>query len=532
MKAQKSKDAIKYLQKAIKDYPKFVSAYNALGLAYVDQEDSRAKAEFETATKLDARFPASFLNLGMLALSANDFAGADSYLGQAASLSPNDATILCALAFAQNGSREFEQRLQTARRVHGLEHRGMANVHYLAANAAMNLNDFAAVQSELTVFLAEDPTNPLAPVARKNLDVLVKRSPSAQGGMQSAGNAEVVQTFPNSEHLQAELKEVGDEPIGTADPNGTPEASLSTSTASGPATVVAAHAVPAMPRGMFTIRKAVDETALFFAVSDHGHMINDLDLSDIQIRDDNKLPEKIMQFSPQSKLPLRLGLLIDTSGSVQDRFAFEKRAAEKFLDKVLNHDLDLGFVVGFNSENTVTQDFIAEQAKLAEGIESLKNGGGTALFDALSLASLKLAAYPESERVAKVLVVLSDGEDNSSHRSLKQAIADAEGTGVTIYTVSTTEHLRPETDADNILQVLAERTGGESIFSGDMHMLDKSLDRLRELIRSRYLVVYRPADFVPNGKFRAIRLTAEKKGERLQVHVRKGYTARLEAETN
>jgi Ca-activated chloride channel homolog len=148
------------------------------------------------------------------------------------------------------------------------------------------------------------------------------------------------------------------------------------------------------------------------------------------------------------------------------------------------------------------------------------------------LASLKLAAYPESERVAKVLVVLSDGEDNSSHRSLKQAIADAEGTGVTVYTVSTTEHLRPETDADNILQVLAERTGGESIFSGDMHMLDKSLDRLRELIRSRYLVVYKPADFVPNGKFRAIRLTAGKKGEHLQVHVRKGYTARLEAETN
>ena len=101
---------------------------------------------------------------------------------------------------------------------------------------------------------------------------------------------------------------------------------------------------------------------------------------------------------------------------------------------MLNGTSDLGFVEGFSDETLITQDFTAASADLGKGIDMLTNGGGTALFDAVSLACWKLAAYPEQERVARVLVVLSDGEDNSSHRSLKQAIQDAEAAGVTVYT--------------------------------------------------------------------------------------------------
>jgi VWFA-related protein len=276
----------------------------------------------------------------------------------------------------------------------------------------------------------------------------------------------------------------------------------------------------------------VDETALFFAVSSHGHMVSDLDLSNIQIRDNNKPPEKVLQFVPQSKLPLRLGLLIDTSGSVQSRFSFEKHAASKFLEKVLNGISDLGFVAGFSGDTTITQDFTAEPAALGKGVETLANGGGTALFDAVSLACWKLAAYPEQERVARVLVVLSDGEDNSSHRSLKQVIEDAETKGVTIYTVSTSENTDARTDADRVLQLLAERSGGESMFPGDMIALNKSLERLRDLIRSRYLIAYKAAGFEPNGKYRTIHIDAEKDGKHLQVHARKGYYARVETPNN
>jgi len=543
MKEQNHKQAIIHLQKAIAAYPKFVLAHNTLGLAYLDQQDSRAKSEFETGAKLDDKFPGSFLNLGMLALSANDFAAADLNLERAASLNPKDVKILSALAFAQNGNQQYAQTLETAVHVHALDHRGMANVHYIAAAAAMSLKDNDTIAHELTLFLAEDPTNPLAPVARKNLDILARQKNAAApapgggaGGLQAAAVSPDVQrpqTFPNSERLAAQLNAVKDEPAAAACENCSTASDTNTVAANAnPAPISSLAPGVAGGPGIWTIHKVVDETALFFAVSSHGQMVNDLQSSDIQIRDDDRPPQKILQFIPQSKLPLRLGLLIDTSGSVQDRFSFEKRAAGKFLQKVLNGTTDLGFVVGFSSDANVSQDFTAEAKDLKTGIDRLSNGGGTALFDAVSFACWKLAAYPETERVAKVLVVVSDGEDNSSHRSLKQSIEEAESSGVTIYTLSTSEGAGVKSDADKVLQVLADRSGGDSMFPGDLMALDKSLDKLRDLIRSRYLVAYRAVDFAPDGKYHRIRISAEKGGKRLQVHARKGYYARLAAPQN
>jgi VWFA-related protein len=217
---------------------------------------------------------------------------------------------------------------------------------------------------------------------------------------------------------------------------------------------------------------------------------------------------------------------------VHDRFSFEKHAATKFVEKMLSGASDLGFIAGFSEETTVTQDFSSEPDELGKGIERLANSGGTALFDAVTFACRKLAAYPESERVARVLVILSDGEDNSSHSSLKQSIQMAEKTGVTIYTVSTREDRGDKTDADRVLEVLAERTGGEAMFPGDIMTLGKSFDKLHELIRSRYFIAYKPADFQPNGSYRTISVTAEKDGKRLQVRARKGYRARQVATPN
>ncbi len=273
----------------------------------------------------------------------------------------------------------------------------------------------------------------------------------------------------------------------------------------------------------------VDEVAVFFGVTSGGHIVNGLELNDIRVRDDNRPPEKVLQFTPQSKLPLRIGLLIDTSGSVQPRFAFEKQAAAKFLQQMLSNSADLGFVAGFADSLNVTQTFTGDRDQLGKAAEKLTNGGGTALFDAVSRACWMLAAYPEHERVARVLVVLSDGEENASHTSLRQTIRDVEATGVTVYTISTKEGQSVTTEADKVLKTLAERSGGEAFFPGDMPTLSKSFDRLRDEIRSRYLIAYRPADFEANGKYRTIAITAEKDGKHLQVHARKGYHARVEA---
>jgi VWFA-related protein len=539
MKAQHSNEAIKHLQRAIDIYPKFVSAHVGLGLAYLDQDDKpHARSEFEVASKLDPKFPGSFLNLGLVAVSMNDFETAQAELEKAASLRPKDPRILSTLAYAQNGSHQYKLVLETAQRVHALNHKGMANVHYVAASAAMSLKDFAAMERELNHFLGEDPTNAFAPVARQNLATLAHNNAVRAGSAATPSQTPILvassrpQTFPNSDRLKAQLNSLGDQSAGgpcedcdtLADAGtNTNSEGLNSGAALPPSTTLPTAS------GAWTIRTNVDQVTLFFTVSSHGHMVNDLDRSNIKILDDSKLPEQIEQFTPQSKLPLRLALLVDTSGSVRDRFSFEKHAAAKFLEKVLSGTSDQGFVAGFSEDITVTQDFSSDAKELGKGIEELTNGGGTALFDAVSFACQKLAAYPESERVARVLVVLSDGEDNSSHTTLKQSIRIAEQTGVTIYTVSTREDRGDETDADRVLKALAEHSGGEAMFPGDIFTLGRSFDKLRDLIRSRYFVAYKPADFQPNGSYRAISVIAERDGKRLQVRARKGYHARLSA---
>jgi Ca-activated chloride channel homolog len=538
--AQNSKEAMKHFRKAIADYPRFVLAHIGLGLACVDQEDTVcAKSEFEAAAKLDDKFAGSFLHLGQLALSLNDFGTAQTALEKAASLCPTDAKVLSRLAYAQHGTHEFRHALETVHRIHALDHKGMANVHYVAASAALALNDFGTMERELGFFIGEDPTNAFAPVARQNLDALTRNKAvrtAAAGGPEHATTIVTTlpsHTFPNTERLKAELTALGDEVDDENCDECDTLAEANTSTVLGNSSGVSDVPVGRPARvGAWTIRKSVDQVALFFAVSSHGKTVNNLEASDFQILDDNKPPEKIVQFAPQSKLPLRLALLVDTSGSVHDRFSFEKRAATKFVEKMLSSSSDLGFTAGFAHEVTVTQDFSSEPGELAKGIENLTIGGGTALFDAVSFACWKLAGYPGGERVARVLVILSDGEDNSSHSGLKQSIQTAEETGVTIYTVSTRQDIGVKTDADKVLEALANRSGGEAMFPRDMHSLGSSFNKLHELIRSRYFIAYKPAEFQPNGNYRTISVTAEKNGKRLKVRARKGYHARLEARHN
>jgi len=534
LKAQHSKEAIAHLQKAIHVYPSFVSAHVGLGLAYLDQEDAvLARTEFEKAAKLDQKFPGSFLNLGLVALSLNDFTTAQSELEQAASLRPKDPRILSTLAYAQNGTHQYHQTLDTAQRVHALEHKGMANVHYLAASAAMSLNDFETMERELDFFLSEDPTNAFAPVARQNLvalthNKLVRAADSTNPPQTTTLVASLrPQTFPNTERLEAQLSAVGNESDASVCEDCGAVAELAPTMADGSSNATPIPGLSTRSAAAWTIRANVDQVTMFFSVSSHGRMVNDLQQSDVRILDDNKPPERVVQFSPQSKLPLRLALLVDTSGSVQNRFAFEKHAATQFVEKMLNGTSDLGFIAGFSEKTTVTQDFTGQQAELGIGIEKLANGGGTALFDAVSYACEKLAAYPEDQQVARVLVILSDGEDNSSNGALKRSIRAAELSGVAIYTVSTRGGVGDKSDADRVLEMLAERSGGDAIFPDNILTLGKSLDKLHDLIRSRYFVSYKPADFMPNGSYRTISVSAEKGGKHLLVRARKGYHTRI-----
>jgi Ca-activated chloride channel family protein len=525
LKHGKPTESVAHLQKAIKRYAKFVSAHNYLGLAYeTNSNEELARLEFTTAATLDPKFPRSFINLGRLELSQKNFEAAAMDLAKGAAFDPRDAQLLTTLTYAQHGAHEYKQAIETAVRVHQLDHKGLANVHYIAAACAIALGDFPTIQHEFELFVQEDPTNPLAPNARRNLEMLAAHNRREAARMSPGTPTSETISLANSESLRTQLAGLGDENSddNCADCGGAPSSGDAANSAS-------ASEGTAGTRG-YIFRSSVDEVGVFFSAAKHGHNVTDLQLSDIQVLDAGQAPQKVLQFVPQSKLPLHLALLIDTSGSVTQRLSFEKKAAAEFVRRMMNNSSDLAFVAGFSNTAEVTQDFTSDLDELSAGIDKLVDHGGTALFDAASFACWKLAAYPERDRVANVLVVLTDGEDNSSHNTLAQAIRDADTTGVTIYTISTAEHTSPTTEADKILMAMAERSGGNALFPGDIMSLRQSFSKLRDLIRSRYLISYIPADFVPNGKYRPIHIVAKEKGHRLQVHARKGYYARLAAQ--
>jgi VWFA-related protein len=279
----------------------------------------------------------------------------------------------------------------------------------------------------------------------------------------------------------------------------------------------------------WVLHKSVDEVALFFAATDHGRSVSDLTQQEVSIRDDHQVPAAVIGFRNQSELPLRLGLVIDTSESIVDRFSFEQGAAAGFLQKVLINKDDLAFVVGFSNAVLMVQDFTADQSQISHAVGQLAPAGGTALWDAVAYASHKLASRVESEPVAKILVVISDGNDNSSKTSLKEAIEAAERGEVIVYTISTAESMSDSSGpsvGDHALRILSEQSGGSAFTPGSVRSLNRSLAELQEVIRSRYLLSYKPAGFQPDGRYRSIDIDVQKSGRKLRVYARKGYYAR------
>ncbi|HJT69867.1 MAG TPA: VWA domain-containing protein [Terriglobales bacterium] len=278
------------------------------------------------------------------------------------------------------------------------------------------------------------------------------------------------------------------------------------------------------PNSIITIKSHVNEVnVLFIATDKHGKFVRDLNQKDFNILDDHKPPQSIVRFSQETDLPLQIGLLIDTSGSIHGRFQFEQDAAAGFLQHTIRPHYDHAFVMGFNARNKVAQDFTDNVGLLSVGIQHLEDGGGTALYDAIYSACKDKLLKDDSDRpVRRALVIVSDGEDNQSEHTLNQAIWMAERAQVIIYTISTDDSgliLR----GDKILQQVSDATGGRAFFPFKMKDIKSSFSAIEDELRSQYIISYHPADFETDGRFRPIEITALKKD--LQVRARKGYFA-------
>ncbi|MDR3751348.1 MAG: VWA domain-containing protein [Terracidiphilus sp.] len=274
-----------------------------------------------------------------------------------------------------------------------------------------------------------------------------------------------------------------------------------------------------------TIKLGVNEVNLIFTVTDrHGNYNPNLKQSDFALLDDQKAPARVNSFHQQINLPLRVGIVIDASTSIRSRFQFEQQAATEFLLQILKARSDRAFVMGFDVTPNVTQDWTNNIDGLETGINRLRPGGGTALYDAVYTACRDklLDISRGQEPVRKAMVLLSDGDDNQSRVHADEAIKECQRAETIIYAIST--NWTPSRGrGDKAMAQMAEDTGGQVFFPPSVEEVSNSFQQIEEELRSQYALTYTPADFKYDGSFRPIYLYCNDR--RYQARAKKGYFA-------
>jgi VWFA-related protein len=274
-----------------------------------------------------------------------------------------------------------------------------------------------------------------------------------------------------------------------------------------------------------TIRTRTNEVNVVFTVTDkHGRRITDMKQADFRVLDDNKPPELIRSFHAETNLPLQVGLLIDASNSVRDRFKFEQESAVEFLNQTIHPRYDQAFVVGFDVTPEVTQDFTDNTELLAHGVHELRPGGGTALYDALYFACRdKLLKAPKSVTVRRAIILLSDGDDNQSHVTREEAIEMAQRAEAVVYTISTNVS-GTSGPGDKVLDRIADATGGHPFHPFQIRDVANAFAEIQDELRSQYAISYKPADLKSDGHYRTIEIEANDR-KNFRVRSRRGWYA-------
>jgi len=267
----------------------------------------------------------------------------------------------------------------------------------------------------------------------------------------------------------------------------------------------------------------------------HRNFITDLQQRDFKVMEDG-VPQEIRFFGRETDLPLRIGLLLDTSNSIRPRLEFEQDAAIDFLSSVIRRNKDQAFLMTFDNEPEVIQDYTGDISELTDAIRKQRAGGGTALDDAIYMASEKLSSAPlptgPSPEIRRVLVVISDGDDNLSDHALSEALEEALRAEASIYCISTNTdwiaidnpdrpskyHLDP---GDKVLQQFSEQSGGRVFFPYKVDDLAQSFVDIGTELRSQYFIAYSPSNNQLDGHYRRIEVDTDRKG--LTVRTRKGY---------
>jgi VWFA-related protein len=272
------------------------------------------------------------------------------------------------------------------------------------------------------------------------------------------------------------------------------------------------------------IKVRVELVNVLTTVTDRkNRLVTDLTKDDFRIFEDGK-PQDIRFFSRETDLPLRIGILIDASNSIRDRLRFEQEAAIDFLSVALRPGKDLAFLVSFDVEPQLIQDYTDDLEKLSNAIQGIRAGGVTSLFDAVFFSCKeKLLFFPPPEPyLRRVMIIISDGQDNQSVHTREEALSMAERAEVTIYTIGT-NRTGSEARGDKVLHRLAEVTGGHAFFPFEAGDLAANFQEIARELRSQYSLAYVSTNAAHDGTFRNI--TIQPVDKNLRVRAKNGYFA-------
>lgn len=274
--------------------------------------------------------------------------------------------------------------------------------------------------------------------------------------------------------------------------------------------------------GVFVFKQDVDEVMLHASViDDKQHIVTNLDRSAFTVYDDGK-PQNIISFH-HVDIPVAMGIVIDNSGSMREKRAKVNQAALNLVRS--SNPQDEVFVVNFNDEQYLDQDFTNDLLKLKEALEKIDAHGGTALYDAVVASADHLRQNARLEK--KVLFVVTDGEDNASSETLEQAVKQLQQeNGPSVYAIGILGDEEHPKRARRALEIICDRTGGIAFFPKTLDEVDAISRTIANEIRNQYAIGYKPTAPAKAGDFHQVRVEAKAKGHgKLIVRTRSGYYA-------
>jgi Ca-activated chloride channel homolog len=255
-----------------------------------------------------------------------------------------------------------------------------------------------------------------------------------------------------------------------------------------------------------------------------GHLVTNLPENAFQVFE-NGVQQHIKLFRRED-VPVSMGLIIDNSGSMRDKRAKVEAAALALVKD--SNPQDEVFIVNFNDEAFLDKDFTNDPKELQEGLARIDSRGGTAMRDAIRMSIDHLKEKAKKDK--KVLVVVTDGNDNSSLISLENLVKASQDSGVLVYTVGllSEEERREAKRAKRALEALADATGAEVYFPKDLAEVDRIAHQVAHDIRNQYTIAYTPANEALDGTFRTIKVVANGPNHPT-VRTRTGYYATADA---